>query len=1435
MDRNAPQNHLYYSRIFSLSFYVLGDDENELDSYVNVIHKDVMKGDLPLNEGIYDPHMGTTDHSWQCATCHCTKSICPGHFGHVELRYPVKNPIFRDELLKWLKILCHRCSNVLTRTVSTAANKFTDYMRIVKQLGECEYCGERCYKITRDKTKPMIFWKIIEEKTKNETVREEIFNHEIEQILHAVTPDTLARLDIPLRSHVRNFVLRKIRVAPNTIRPDLKRSGGLRISNSELTTTLKHIVEINNTLPLVVPPRPQIDETTKVAYQTLDLFYYSMIKSSSAGELKVNVAANKPASSLTDRWVKKQGRIRRNLMGKRCSNMIRSVITGDPNLAIDQIGIPKSHAQNIEIPETVQPWNIERLTIYFSNRNNRYPGCRHLMKKNDGGLYRIDPISADYQLQVGDVVYRDIIDGDVVCFNRQPSLIFNSLAGFRVKVVEGDTIQLNPMACKGFNADFDGDTCNAIVCQNIQARLEMSKISGYDKWFMSQQTRAPVTGSFLDSLIGLVELTKNGTVFDKWHAMSAFADVHDEDFIPEFRKKEYDGRDLVSMLLPAINIRQTPAIYKKDYAKIGCLKYDPEDIRVEIQRGKLLSGILDKATVGQGQAGGIYHVIANDYSHAKALAVCHNLSQLTDRFLLYRGFTTGVKDINISYEALQKVKSNAEKMILDARAITDKLNKQKLIAPLGMSLADFYEQEQVKTLSAGDDFIIPVFADIDLWNNSMAKMIMAGSKGNLPNFTSINAAIGTQTIGGKRFTAQCGWGRTSPYFTRYDMEPESKGHVSMSFREGVTSEVFPFMASEGRHGAISNALTTSVTGAQNRISIKNLESILIDNMRKSVKGQNIVQPLYGECGVNPAKMEHVEMLTLFISDAEFEQRFKGSNADEFKQLSADRAEMREIEAHLEMSNPSEYISNKSKYLPINVARILDNIMYDYREVIGSNDSKKSNTKNMLDHELVHKTVSDLCADLPYIFMNDFQRAVQRRVPAHLNAAVHLLRMAIRSYMCYNQLIARKFTNAMLPIIVQAFELAMKKALIAPGMCAGIIAAQCISEPMTQFILNSKHRVGGQGGTATNKIVRIQEILGAKDTPNMGSPTMLIMVKPEFQYDAVKVQEIANHIEMMVFERFVSSTEIFFEEFGRPTHPRFAHETEIIKMINKGNYGQTIPNDLAHWCIRFSVNKEELVVKSIKLETIVMAIRKRIPALFIVYTPENYDEIFIRCYLRSNMIRSNSRDYYNDVVYEHMMAIKKVILRGIKGIISTGVVEVLHNSVIQHTGALTSEKKMYAIATVGTNLNAVLKNPYIDPYRTQSDSLHEIARVFGIAAARNKIVNELLNVLGKAYDNFVPYTIFADEMVFTGSVTSIQNTGLQKRENANVTLRLSFQKPVQVIQSAAIKGLTDKISGISGSLIIGTTPNVGTMYNSLVVNNAFIREHSATRDQALEDL
>jgi DNA-directed RNA polymerase II subunit RPB1 len=132
--------------------------------------------------------------------------------------------------------------------------------------------------------------------------------------------------------------------------------------------------------------------------------------------------SGRPVKSIRARLKGKEGRLRGNLMGKRVDFSARTVITGDPNIALDEVGVPHSIARNLTYPERVTPYNVEYLRQLVANGPDLYPGARYILRDNGDRIDLRYNKSGTIALQYGWIVERHLKDGDLVLFNRQPSL-----------------------------------------------------------------------------------------------------------------------------------------------------------------------------------------------------------------------------------------------------------------------------------------------------------------------------------------------------------------------------------------------------------------------------------------------------------------------------------------------------------------------------------------------------------------------------------------------------------------------------------------------------------------------------------------------------------------------------------------------------------------------------------------------------------------------------------------------------------------------------------------------------------------------------------------------------------------------------------------------------------------------------------------------------
>lgn len=1417
MNNLIPESTIRY-----VAFNIPAEKETSANASVFVNNSGVMKHDKPVPEGLYDAHMGTTDISWDCQTCANTKEHCTGHSGALHLKYPVKASLYKNFILKVLKVICFECSGLLVR----GPPKLSELVKLVKNVTKCPHCNASKLTIQKDKNNSLIFYRVqIENKKIIKKI--ELFNHHIKKAFEKITEETLSLMGLPIESHPKNTIRYIIEIPSNTIRPDIKQVSNNRPSMNDLTLLLKTVTEINNGLPDQIPPDEHISQVVKDGYYNLELAYANFIGN---GSSQMAITLNsREAASIIKRIKGKESTPRAHLLGKRVILMIRSVITGDPSLKLDEVGIPVEYAMRLGIPETVTENNYDKMLVYFNNSVNKYPGCKHIIKASNGEKYNRAMIG-DYILSVGDIVMRNLIDGDLVMFNRQPSVIYSSVSAMSVKIIYNKmTICINPGSCIVFQADFDGDSANVIIHESKMAHVESMHTSNIKRWAISIQNRTPTFGSFQDALIGIFKFTKNGVEFNKWKAMQCVHDTSKNNLV--FENQIVTNYELISMILPKITIlNMVPAFYKQAYTPF--IKYDPKEIVVKIIRGKMESGRFDKGIVGQGQLGSIFQIIANEFGNEAMFESIFNFQQLAFMLFVYTGFTLGLSDVTLSEIAREEVKNNIEKMLVKADDITKKLKAGALIPPLGMSTKDFYENEQLSALTVPEDFIYTVLKDIDVDNNNFYQMVDSGSKGKTTNFTAITAVIGSHTIEGQRFPPQSGYGRALPYFLRFDPSPMANGFNPNSFYGGVDLVSFINSAKEARHGFIGGALSTAKAGYQNRMSIKNLETAISNNLRQTVKNFNILQLLYGCDGCNPARTEYIKFPTVLLSNEEMESYRSKTNEfeikctqdildEEFNQLIDDRDTYRNLSIKLEESNPSVYLLNNYKYMPVNVERIIDNIVNNYISITGK-----------LDPIEAIKKVDTLCDELGYVFQNDICRFNKKPIPTHMKTAVRLMQILIRSHLCTKELIKRNVNNKTLKYIVEKILITYKKALIEPGTSVGILAAQCVCERFTQYVLDSRHRTGGQGGSKTDSIVRMQEILRAADSKKMKNPHMIIALKEEYEENKQLVQEIANHIEMMTFNQFIQVEEIFYEQYGEPTHPDFIHEKKIFEEFAKYHFGVKVPNDLAKWCIRIELNRQEMIMKSIKIETIVSAISVNYPSLFLVYNQENNDgKLIIRIYLRSTQFKITN-DFLNTAVLFILDKIKQVVVRGVNDIISTSVKEV-SKSTIDKDGKIVI-KKVNMIFTVGTNLPEILFNKYVDHTRTITDSIIDMETVYGISSAENFIVQEMINTLTSLDPTHC--SIFAAEMCFNGKVYDVQRNNPRRNEENNVLMQASFQNVPQVLERAATEAQVDTISGVSAPLMMGTNPtNIGTTYNIILIDEELVASRSLKAAQLIDDL
>ena len=202
-------------------------------------------------------------------------------------------------------------------------------------------------------------------------------------------------------------------------------------------------------------------------------------------------------------------------MGKRVDHSARSVITPDPILQLDQLGVPELIATNLTRPEHVTKQNIDDMKQLVINGPNQWPGAKFIIRLDGKQIDLANKKNrADAHLSPGYIVERHLRDNDFVVFNRQPSLHKMSMMGHRVKVLPFQTFRLNLSVTSPYNADFDGDEMNMHVPQSFETMAEIKEIMHVPKQVVAPKNNSPVMGIVQDSLLGISQLTKRDTFIE---------------------------------------------------------------------------------------------------------------------------------------------------------------------------------------------------------------------------------------------------------------------------------------------------------------------------------------------------------------------------------------------------------------------------------------------------------------------------------------------------------------------------------------------------------------------------------------------------------------------------------------------------------------------------------------------------------------------------------------------------------------------------------------------------------------------------------------------------------------------------------------------------------------------------------------------------------
>lgn len=809
------------SSIKGIQFCILSAENIVSRSVAEIYKSETYNGNDPVPNGIFDPRMGVIDHNKVCITCQKKNTFCPGHFGHIVLAKPVFHIHFFNIVRNVLKCVCFRCSNLLVDAESeeikalmakkgSRQKRFETIFKMsgnIKRCGQCTIngCGAKQPLITKDSMlKLAMEWKDVSQAE----VKKQVLNAEdVLRIFRRISDRDSEILGFNKKyNRPEDLICTVLPVSPPSVRPSVRNDTGQR-SEDDLTHKMSLLVKANNQLKQKI--EKGVKDYIDVFSMSLQYEVATLINNTSPSLPQALQRTGRPIRSLIERLKGKEGRIRGNLMGKRVDFSARSVITPDPNISIDELGVPLKIAMNLTYPEIVNKYNYDELRKYVDNGPDVYLGAKHVRKMAEGRTIRLRNIDrSTIVLEHGDIVDRHLKNGDYVLFNRQPSLHRSSMMAHRVRVMPFNTFRLNVMVTPSFNADFDGDEMNMHVAQSYQTHEELRQLAAVPTQIISPREYKPIVSIVQDIVLGLYRMTKDHVRISHKQMSNIMAvnpkcigQVEGAAHV-KGQEEMWTGHQLLSTIMPRkISMQQGNSHYDSEKKNI--------EHYVKIQCGKVLSGTFDKG-IYQARTVGIIHSICNEYGVEECKTFFDNTQQMICNWLVLNGFSVGISDMVVDQSTMDKFIDIISAMKTEVYKIIGEVHAKKYEnKSIKSNHEDFEKKVNDKLNEAVQQVGKEGSSQIDEKTNRLINMIKSGSKGNNINVSQMIGCLGQQNVDGRRIP----YGfddRTLPHYTRYDDGPDARGFVSNSFIKGLTPQEFFFAAMGGREGLIDTAVQSVI-------------------------------------------------------------------------------------------------------------------------------------------------------------------------------------------------------------------------------------------------------------------------------------------------------------------------------------------------------------------------------------------------------------------------------------------------------------------------------------------------------------------------------------------------------------------------------------------------------------------------------------------------
>nr|UXY86771.1 DNA-directed RNA polymerase I chain-like protein [Cryptomonas paramecium] len=717
-----------------------------------------------------------------------------------------------------------------------------------------------------------------------------------------------------------NFFLNKLMVPPTRFRPiyfnSVFKNKMQILSNSQNFYFLK-IVKLNQQLLLAIGMSLLTSRKNIIKKFLLDLEFTISCLFDSDFSSSSPVFSKNPIG-IKQQLEKKMGLFRMYLMGKRVNFSARSVITSDPYLKTNEIGLPYICKEKIGSFQVLNKFNLPlflKILLYKKNRNKLHFKMIETIfgkkinifeeerKLKTLGLAQIFKRYFDYYIckrlkNFGlTKAFKMICSRDLVLVNRQPSLHKASIMAHKV-VIRKKTkcLSLNYANCASYNADFDGDEMNLHIINNVMGKAEAFVLSLTHNHNRIPTNSIPIRCLIQDYIVSSVLLTKKDNFlreeifFYLLNCLFIEKNLFLKFCFPAILKPRilWTGKQLFSMVIKN-SIANNSMLFFESRNKMNKIDHGEDETLVLVRKGELLKGIIDSSQLGK-KKHGILHALHEKYSSTTVDSVLTNLSFLLMFFQRSYGHTTGLNDLIISgkmdkfrtkgFSRERKLKKLIIRKILSKKGFfLQKFSKTKKIFSFLNIAGFFFIQEnslkqfifyvksiltKICTNTIENNF--PENIETDLNKNGFLAIILSGSKGSFVNFFQICTNLGQMELEGNCVSRDYEF-RVLPFFFPFEISCESNGFIVQRFLTGIDPPGYFFHSMAGRESLLDTTVKTAQSGYIQRSLIKHFEDVRLnyDLTIRSVSNE-ILQIIYFQTGLSSLNSDFNQIFTWYLQN-----------------------------------------------------------------------------------------------------------------------------------------------------------------------------------------------------------------------------------------------------------------------------------------------------------------------------------------------------------------------------------------------------------------------------------------------------------------------------------------------------------------------------------------------------------------------------------------